>query len=356
MSGCGCGGKCGGARALRGFVGLPLCALGLGALPAAFTGAQSDLQTLVAAPISTGDSLLASGNTATALTNYQTAGQNGATVVGPEIDLAGLANATQPFTQQAWTINTALATTTDAPTAQALAKQILLLYQQAVAAATWRPRTAPIRTPSLGTIAARAGCRRARGRPGRGAPLASLHPAEGALMGIEFVFPSDMAAMQAQLSVGRRHRQNSSVTACAALDAANAQAWASWYTTVTAFTAQPLTIAPFSVPWSDDVPASAARLDQLTAYQAQLNAWRAKFSKICPIAGLATSTVADPYGALSSTNVNPTLKWLVVGVGVVGVAVVVTRLTALVPTYRQRERGRQAKRTFEEHRRAARRL
>ena len=136
MSGCGCGGKCDGARALRGFAGLPPLRLGLGALPAAFTGAQSDLQTLVAAPISTGDSLLASGNTATALTNYQTAGQNGATVVGPEIDLAGLPNATQPFTQQAWTINTALATTTDAPTAQALAKQILLLYQQAVAAAT----------------------------------------------------------------------------------------------------------------------------------------------------------------------------------------------------------------------------
>jgi hypothetical protein len=124
---------------------------------AAFTQAQSDLESQVEAVIQSGDTYLqeAAGNSTTASSGstttggtwasavqaYQSAGQAGATSVGPEIDLVGVANVTQPFTQQAWQLNTSLAaiditsaTQSDAENAQQIAYQMLDLYTQAILA------------------------------------------------------------------------------------------------------------------------------------------------------------------------------------------------------------------------------
>jgi hypothetical protein len=128
MSGCGCVG-CEGR--------LPAKAIGMGAvpLPLGFAQAQTDLQNQVILVVTAGDTYLQAGETANALSAYQAAGQAGATSVGPEIDLAGMPNTTQPYTQQAWQINGFLAQTTDAPTAKQYAYSMIALYQMAIASA-----------------------------------------------------------------------------------------------------------------------------------------------------------------------------------------------------------------------------
>jgi hypothetical protein len=105
--------------------------------------ASADLQTLVQAQLTVGDTANTAGTYPAAITAYVAAGNSGATVVGPEIDLAGYPNVTQPWTQAAWQLNTALAaigaqtttaTATDATSAQTLAYNMLTLYQGAIAA------------------------------------------------------------------------------------------------------------------------------------------------------------------------------------------------------------------------------
>ena len=76
-----------------------------------------------------------------AITAYKSAGAQGASVVGPTIDSAGNPGVTQPLTQKAWTLNSALqavnpaadASKADAELAQGYAKQMYGLYQQAIA-------------------------------------------------------------------------------------------------------------------------------------------------------------------------------------------------------------------------------
>jgi len=108
-----------------------------------FDQASTDLQNQVASVIASGDTYLSSGEVANAIQAYQAAGQAGATSVGPEIDLAGQPNLTQGWTQWAWQLNQQLAaisgsstSTTDAQTAQNLAKQMLTVYQDAIQIAT----------------------------------------------------------------------------------------------------------------------------------------------------------------------------------------------------------------------------
>ena len=105
--------------------------------------ASTDLQNQVAAVITAGDSYLAAGEVANAISSYQAAGNAGATVVGPEIDLAGQPNLTQGWTQWAWALNGQLAaisatstSTTDGTNAQNIAKQMLTIYQDAIGVAT----------------------------------------------------------------------------------------------------------------------------------------------------------------------------------------------------------------------------
>jgi hypothetical protein len=91
--------------------------------------------------IAIGDTALAAGNWGAAITAYQSAGNLGATTLGPEID-AQTAGASQPITQQAWGINTTLATlptdssatAQDAQAAQGLVQQMKGLYEQAIQA------------------------------------------------------------------------------------------------------------------------------------------------------------------------------------------------------------------------------
>lgn len=104
-----------------------------------YAAASSDLQNQILTPMQAGDIYYNSGEYSSAVASYQAAGAAGATSVGPEIDLAGAANVTQPLTQQAWQINGALAALqgadqTTADLARSEAVQMLSLYQQAMAA------------------------------------------------------------------------------------------------------------------------------------------------------------------------------------------------------------------------------
>jgi hypothetical protein len=98
-----------------------------------------DLQNMVQTPVGIADTYLAGGNYASALTAYQAAGQAGATVVGPEIDLVGAPAYTQPLTKQAWITNGTLAgispvNQTNAALAQSLVKEMLASYVAAIQA------------------------------------------------------------------------------------------------------------------------------------------------------------------------------------------------------------------------------
>ncbi|MGH2997694.1 MAG: hypothetical protein ACRDNM_00180, partial [Gaiellaceae bacterium] len=107
--------------------------------------------------IAQGDSALSTGAYGQAVTFYQAAGNLGATTLGPEID-AQTNGASQAITQQAWGLNTNLATIvndatagqSDAQNAQGVARQMQALYEQALAMAPPTPN-APAPTPSSGT-------------------------------------------------------------------------------------------------------------------------------------------------------------------------------------------------------------
>jgi hypothetical protein len=101
---------------------------------AALQQAQTDWQNQVVAVIATGDSYLNAGETAQALSSYQAAGNAGATSVGPEIDLIGYPQVSQPWTQKAWRLNALLAATTSVGDAQAYVKNLSQDYQIALSA------------------------------------------------------------------------------------------------------------------------------------------------------------------------------------------------------------------------------
>ncbi|MHB8563248.1 MAG: hypothetical protein ACYDDA_04735 [Acidiferrobacteraceae bacterium] len=125
-----------------------------------YTQSQVDLAA-VQQGVFAGNSYLVAGEYANAVQAYQAVGLSGATVVGPEIDLAGAPNITQPYTQKAWAINAALAavnqataTLADAQRAQALIGQMVVLYQQAIAAGTAGAGPGPSGGPDTSTNAA----------------------------------------------------------------------------------------------------------------------------------------------------------------------------------------------------------
>ncbi len=78
---------------------------------------------------------------ANTVSDYQGVGQYGADTAGPAIDDVGPAEATQPFTHDAWTINTKLAATSDIVEAKNLLDLMLTDYQKAIAAS--RKQQAP---------------------------------------------------------------------------------------------------------------------------------------------------------------------------------------------------------------------
>lgn len=106
-----------------------------------------------------GDSAMAAGSWSSAVQSYQAAGNTGATLLGPDID-AQTGGVSQPVTQQAWAINTNLATIPsdasagqqDAQNAQGLLGQMRALYEQAIAMSP--PAPAPGPAPSGGSSAA----------------------------------------------------------------------------------------------------------------------------------------------------------------------------------------------------------
>jgi Transglutaminase-like superfamily len=124
-----------GASTLGAFPSLPSLVLSSGP----YAAASQDLQNQVVLPITAGDNYYSSGEYASAITSYQAAGQAGATSVGPEIDLAGAASTTQPYTQVAWNLNTNLqeisptsTAQTDADAARSMAVAMMTAYQAAM--------------------------------------------------------------------------------------------------------------------------------------------------------------------------------------------------------------------------------
>src|SRR5271157_2643760 len=101
--------------------------------------ARIDLQTSIGSQVIAGDAAWSAGNYSAAVTAYQSAGQQGAAVIGPEIDAAGYPAVTQKYTQQAWQLNGTLAAVNpttaqqpDALVAQTLAYKIQQLYTAAM--------------------------------------------------------------------------------------------------------------------------------------------------------------------------------------------------------------------------------
>jgi len=137
------------------FVGVGMVPARLGALGAPgspFAQANANLTAMMWA-VKAGDMYRQAGEFANAIGAYQAAGNAGATVVGPDIDLAGAPSTTQPITQQAWALNGRLngglwliggqlvplsaSPTLEAATAAASAvKQMIAYYQQAIAVGT----------------------------------------------------------------------------------------------------------------------------------------------------------------------------------------------------------------------------
>jgi hypothetical protein len=112
----------------------------------AYSAAETALANQVSAVVAAGDTYMNASppEYSSAVAAYQGAGSAGAVSIGPAIDAAVPANIkiTQPFTQQAWTLNAALAAVNAAPNAsqsdarlaQSYAKQIVALYNQAIIA------------------------------------------------------------------------------------------------------------------------------------------------------------------------------------------------------------------------------
>jgi hypothetical protein len=104
----------------------------------AYAQASTDLQNQMVLVIQAGDIHYNAGSFGDAITSYQAAGMAGATSNGPEIDLTGAANVTQPYTQQAWNLNTELSQLsatgdqTSADAARNYVMQMLSLYQTAM--------------------------------------------------------------------------------------------------------------------------------------------------------------------------------------------------------------------------------
>lgn len=111
---------------------LPGAAPSTATAAAALQKAQTDWQNQVVAVIAAGDSYLNAGETAQALSTYQAAGNAGATSVGPEIDLIGYPQVSQPWTQKAWKLNALLSATTAVGDAQSYVKNMSLDYQIAL--------------------------------------------------------------------------------------------------------------------------------------------------------------------------------------------------------------------------------
>ena len=81
---------------------------------------------------------------------YQSVGQYGADTLGPMIDAVGPPGVTQPFTHEAWDINTKLAASTDLVQAKTLVDLMLTDYQKAIAAS--RNQTKRIETAGWPTF------------------------------------------------------------------------------------------------------------------------------------------------------------------------------------------------------------
>jgi hypothetical protein len=122
--------------------------------------AAADLSTFDS-QVAAADSALSAGQFGQAVSMYQAAGQLGATTIGPELDTQ-TGGASQPVTQQAWGINTQLATIPsdlstagqgDAQNAQGLVRQMRALYAQASSIA---PTPAPSPAPAAPTTSAAA--------------------------------------------------------------------------------------------------------------------------------------------------------------------------------------------------------
>ena len=107
-----------------------------------YVGVESILTTKFQPNLFQGDSENTLGQIAEAMAAYVAAGFEGATELGPAIDMAGYPNVTQPFTHAAWLINetlstlgtTSIQTQSDVDSAKEMAYEMWTLYKSAIAA------------------------------------------------------------------------------------------------------------------------------------------------------------------------------------------------------------------------------
>lgn len=132
-----------------------------------------------------------------------------------------------------------------------------------------------------------------------------------------FWFHSDIVDLQTRLSAAIT-TTNASVTACTTLDTATATAWANWYAPAAAFCAE-------SAAWIN----TGQQADVGQGYEKDLVAWqRLLAGKKCPVPG---TPYAPPGQNGQDPTDNQTLKWIVVGVSIVGVAYIVGEIAPHVP-------------------------
>ena len=120
----------------------------------AYDQSRADLASEVVGYSAFGDSAMSLKDWASAVRYYQQAGDNGATMLGPEIDAAGYPGKTQPLTQQAWAINGKLAaftassaTQANAISAQGLVYNMVQLYTAAINAGEQAESDSSRKTP-----------------------------------------------------------------------------------------------------------------------------------------------------------------------------------------------------------------
>jgi hypothetical protein len=121
-----------------------------------YTQARFDLSSSVGAQVVAGNTAWDAGNYVGAVQAYQLAGQQGAAIIGPEIDAVGYPNVTQNYTQQAWTLNSQLAAINatsavqaEAILAQTLATKIQQLYEKAINAGYAAANSSPSSSSGL---------------------------------------------------------------------------------------------------------------------------------------------------------------------------------------------------------------
>lgn len=135
-------------------------------------------------------------------------------------------------------------------------------------------------------------------------------------------WPQTIQDQQAAL-VAAASATDTSVTACASLDAQTKTGWSAFYAALTAFTQQPVSIWNFGL---------GSVLDQTQSYGAQLKDWQTLLGKKCSLG----NPIFDPNPASENTPALLSIaQWAAYGVVAVAGAYVIGDLVSVLPIARR---------------------